>query len=212
MESRMQIIEPTIDESPYSSEQKSTRKRIVAAYCRVSTPEEEQMNSYENQMEEFAEQIKQNPNYTLYKVYGDGGITGTSAEKRKQFLKMIRDAENGKFDLILCKSISRFARNTILTLSTIEKLKNIGVEVFFDKEKMSTFDPKNDFMFTIMSSMAQEESRQISGNVLWAFRILMEKGNAFGAPFGYKMRKINGKRKLVIAEEKAKIVKLIFDL
>ena len=141
--------------------------RRVGAYCRVSTDSDEQMNSYDQQVEEWTKRILENPTYKLVKIYADAGISGTSSKGRDGFNEMIRDAKNGRIDLILCKSISRFARNTVLTIQTIRDLKSWGVEVYFDNEHMSTFDPKNEFMFSIMSSMAQEESRHISENVKW---------------------------------------------
>ena len=211
MAGKITVINPVHDDSPLTLDGVDNRHRIVAAYCRVSTDEDEQLNSYDNQINEWTSRIQNNPNYTLFKVYGDGGITGTSAKQRPQFQKMLSDAEKGKFDLILCKSISRFARNTVLTLSTIKKLKEQNVEIYFDNEHMSTFDPKNEFMFTIMSSMAQEESRHISENVRWTIRIKMENGEAFGnGPYGYKISK-QGKRHFVLDGEKAEIMKQIFD-
>ena len=212
MEEKITVINAVHDDTPFSYDGADNRERTVAAYCRVSTDDEEQMNSYDNQIKEWKDRINKNPKYTLYKVYGDGGITGTSDKQRPQFQKMIRDAEKGKFDLILCKSISRFARNTVLTLSTIKQLKELNVEVYFDNEHMSTFDPKNEFMFTIMSSMAQEESRHISENVRWTVKLKMAKGEAFGnGPYGYKISKLGGKRHMVLDPEKAPIMKQIFD-
>ena len=214
MERKKTVINALIESEPFSFENDGKRKRIVAAYCRVSTDEDEQKNSYENQVKEWTERIRQKPNYTLYKVYGDEGVTGTDTAQRTGFQDMISDAERGQFDLIMCKSISRFGRNTVITLSTIRHLKEIGVEVYFDNEHMSTFDPKNEFMFTIMSSMAQEESRHISENVKWTFKRLMEKGNAFGpGPYGYCLGKDEeGKRILKIVPEQAEIIRMIYDL
>ena len=213
METKKTVINALIESEPFSFENDGKRKRTVAAYCRVSTDEDEQKNSYENQVKEWTERIRQKQNYTLYKVYGDEGVTGTDTAQRTGFQDMINDAEHGRFDLIMCKSISRFGRNTVITLSTIRHLKEIGVEVYFDNERMSTFDPKNEFMFTIMSSMAQEESRHISENVKWTFKRLMEKGNAFGpGPYGYKLGiGENGVKQLQIVPEEAEVVRNIFN-
>lgn len=213
METKKTVINALVESEPFSFDNDGKRKRTVAAYCRVSTDEDEQLNSYANQVNEWTERIAQFPNYSLYKVYGDEGVTGTDTKQRTGFQQMISDAERGKFDLIMCKSISRFGRNTVITLSTIRHLKEIGVEVYFDNEHISTFDPKNEFMFTIMSSMAQEESRHISENVRWTFKRLMEKGNAFGpGPYGYKLGMgDNGIRQLKIDPEKAPVIKMIYD-
>ena len=209
----VQIIAPTKVDSILDKDLSATRVKRVAAYCRVSTDSEEQSTSFNNQIEEWTKRILENPDYQLVKVYADEGISGTSAKGRNGFNQMIKDAKAGKIDLILVKSISRFARNTVLTIQTIRELKEIGVEVYFDNERLSTFDAKNEFMFSIISSMAQEESRHISENVTWTFQKKMREGIPFLAPsnfMGYDLSE--DKRKLVINEEEAKVVRLIFDL
>ncbi len=162
---RVQIIAPTKVDSILDKDLSTSRIKRTAAYCRVSTSSEEQATSFDNQVEEWTRRILENPDYQLVKVYSDSGISGTSAKGREGFQEMIRDAKAGKIDLILVKSISRFARNTVLTIQTIRELKEYGVEVYFDNENLSTFDAKNEFMFSIISSMAQEESRHISENM-----------------------------------------------
>ena len=209
----VQIIAPTKVDSIFDKDLSESRVKRVAAYCRVSTDSEEQSTSFNNQIEEWTKRILENPDYQLVKVYADEGISGTSAKGRNGFNQMIKDAKAGKIDLILVKSISRFARNTVLTIQTIRELKEIGVEVYFDNERLSTFDAKNEFMFSIISSMAQEESRHISENVTWTVQKKMREGVPFVAPsnfMGYDLSE--DKKQLVINEEQAKVVRLIFDL
>jgi DNA invertase Pin-like site-specific DNA recombinase len=146
------------------------RKRRVAAYARVSTEQDEQTSSYEAQVDYYTKHIKENAEWEFVNVYTDEGISGTNTKKRKGFNDMVEDALAGKIDLILTKSVSRFARNTVDSLVTIRKLKEAGCEVFFEKENIYTFDGKGEVMLTIMSSFAQEESRSISENVTWGKR------------------------------------------
>ncbi len=147
-----------------------SRKRRVAGYARVSTDSDEQENSYEAQVDYFTEYILGRDDWTFVKIYTDEGITGTSTKHREGFNEMITDALAGKIDLIVTKSVSRFARNTVDSLTVIRELKANGVEVYFEKENIYTFDSKGELMLTIMSSLAQEESRSISENVTWGIR------------------------------------------
>ena len=140
-------------------------KRKVAGYARVSTDSEEQENSYEAQVDYFTEYIKSNEAWEFVKVYTDEGISGVSTRRREGFNEMIADALAGKIELIVTKSVSRFARNTVDSLTTIRKLKDAGCECYFEKENIWTFDSKGELLITIMSSLAQEESRSISENV-----------------------------------------------
>lgn len=143
-------------------------KRRVAAYARVSTDSDDQENSFDAQKTFYERYIKENPLWEFVGIYADEGISGTSTKGRKEFQRMINDAKNGKIDLIIAKSMSRFARNTLDTLTYIRELKARGVECFFQKENIYTFDSKGELLITIMSSLAQEESRSISENVKWA--------------------------------------------
>lgn len=145
-------------------------KRRVAAYARVSTDNEEQLSSYEAQVDYYTRQIKTNPEWIFIEVYADEGISATNTKKREGFKRMIADALDGKIDLILTKSVSRFARNTVDTLTTVRSLKEKGVEVFFEKENIYTLDSKGELLITIISSLAQEESRSISENTTWGRR------------------------------------------
>jgi DNA invertase Pin-like site-specific DNA recombinase len=136
-------------------------KRKVAGYARVSTEYEEQQTSYEVQIEYYTNYIRNRDNWEFVKVYTDEGISATSTAHRDGFNAMIEDALSGKIDLIITKSVSRFARNTVDSLTTIRKLKERGIECYFEKENIWTFDGKGELLLTIMSSLAQEESRSI---------------------------------------------------
>lgn len=163
------VIPPTVN--PMTHLSKTTmQKRRVAGYARVSTESDEQFTSYEAQVDYYTRHIKSNPEWEFVEVYTDEGITGTNTKKRDGFNRMIEDAVNGKINLILTKSVSRFARNTVDSLVTIRQLKEKGVEVYFEKENIYTFDGKGELLLTIMSSLAQEESRSISENVTWGQR------------------------------------------
>ena len=186
------------------------QKKQVAAYARVSTDSDEQLSSYEAQVAFYTQHIKSNPEWEFVGVYTDEGISGTNTRKREGFNRMVEDALNGKIDLILTKSISRFARNTVDTLTTIRKLKEKKVEVYFEKENIYTLDAKGEVMLTIMSSLAQEESRSISENVTWGKRKSMADGKfslAYKNFLGYEKGE-DGFPKIV--EEEAKIVRQIY--
>lgn len=144
-----------------------TQKRRVAAYARVSTDHEEQITSYEAQVDYYTGYIKSREEWEFVHVYTDEGISATGIAKREGFRKMVEDALAGSIDLIVTKSVSRFARNTVDSLSTIRKLKEKGCECYFEKENIWTFDSKGELLIAIMSSLAQEESRSISENVTW---------------------------------------------
>lgn len=187
------------------------RKR-VAAYARVSTDSEEQLSSYEAQVEFYTRYIKGNPGWEFVDVYTDEGISGTNIRKREGFNRMVNDALSGKIDLILTKSISRFARNTVDTLTTVRTLKDHKVEVYFEKENIYTLDTKGEVMLTIMGSLAQEESRSISENVTWGKRRSMEEGKfslAYKCFLGYEKGEDGLPR---IVEHEAEIIREIYQL
>ena len=142
-------------------------KRKVAAYARVSTGTEEQLTSYEAQVDYYTAYIQGTPDWLFAGVYTDEGISALSTRNRDGLNRMVSDALAGKIDLIVTKSVSRFARNTVDSLTTVRKLKQHKVEVFFEKENIYTFDGKGELLLTILSSLAQEESRSISDNVKW---------------------------------------------
>ncbi|WP_373899577.1 recombinase family protein [Haloimpatiens sp. FM7315] len=184
----------------------------VAAYARVSTDYDEQLSSYEAQVDYYTKHIKSNPNWSFVEVYTDEGISATSTKKRNGFNRMISDALKGKIDLIITKSVSRFARNTVDTLTTVRKLKGKGVEVYFEKENIYTLDSKGELLITIMSSLAQEESRSISENVTWGQRKRFADGKV-SLPYkqflGYEKGE-DGLPKIV--EKEAKVVRKIYKL
>ena len=190
----------------------SVSKRKVAGYARVSTDSDEQFTSYEAQVEYYTNYIKSNPRWEFVGVYTDEGISGLNTKHRDGFNQMIADALDGKIELIVTKSVSRFARNTVDSLTTIRKLKDKGVEVYFEKESIWTFDSKGELLLTIMSSLAQEESRSISENVTWSVRKRFADGRvslAYSSFLGYD-KSPDGN--LVINPEEAKIVVLIYQM
>lgn len=159
----------------------------VAAYCRVSVESELMESSITNQITHFTNKINDNPLWQNAGVFADYGISGTNTKKRPQFNRMIALALQGKIDLILAKSIQRFARNTVDLLATIRQLKEHNVEVFFEKENLSTFSHDGELMLSIMASFAQEESRSISDNIRWGIKKRFEQGipNGRNPVFGY---------------------------
>ena len=189
-------------------------KRKVAAYARVSTDSDEQFTSYEAQIQYYTDYINDHADWELVEVYPDEGISGLSTKKRENFQRMINDALAGKIDLIITKSISRFARNTVDTLTTIRQLKEKGIEVYFEKENIWTLDSKSELLLTIMSSLAQEESRSISENVTWGQRRRFEQGKV-SLPYKHFLGYERGETKdapPVINPEQAVIVRKIYNL
>ena len=169
MAKQITVIPPTIN--PHTKQASSVpTKRKVAAYARVSTDSDEQFTSYEAQIDYYTQYIRRTSNWEFVEVYTDEGISGTNTKKRDGFNRMIDDALMGKIDLIVTKSVSRFARNTVDSLVAVRKLKENGTEVFFEKENIYTFDGKGELLITIMSSLAQEESRSLSENITWGQR------------------------------------------
>ena len=188
------------------------KKRKVAGYARVSTDKDEQFTSFEAQTDYYTKFIQSNPAWEFVKVYTDEGITGTSTRHREGFNQMVEDALAGKIDLIITKSVSRFARNTVDSLTTVRKLKEHGVEVYFEKENIYTFDGKGELLITIMSSLAQEESRSISENVTWGQRKRMADGKV-NIPYKHFLGYEHGEGKdapPVVNPEQAEIVKRIY--
>ncbi|MEY8516981.1 recombinase family protein [Lachnospiraceae bacterium 29-84] len=182
-------------------------KRKVAAYCRVSTDNEDQANSFESQQRYFRQYIERNPDWELYEVFADEGISGTNTKKRKEFNRMIACAKNGDFDLIVTKEISRFARNTLDSIFYTRDLKKHGVGVIFLNDNINTLDGDAELRLAIMSSIAQEESRKTSERVKWGQKRRMEQGVVFGrSMLGYDVKNGN----MYINEDGAKVVRLIF--
>jgi DNA invertase Pin-like site-specific DNA recombinase len=205
------VIQPKIDLSQGGQSPIRAKKR-VAAYARVSTDEKEQLSSYEAQIDFYTRHIKQNSDWIFVRVYTDEGISATNTKHRDGFNRMIADALGGKIDLILTKSVSRFARNTVDTLTTVRKLKEKGVEIYFEKENIYTMDSKGELLITIMSSLAQEESRSISENVRWGQHKRMADGKVT-IPYGHFLGYEKGEDGLPqIVEEEARIVRRIYSL
>ena len=188
----------------------STQQRRVAAYARVSTDSEEQLTSYEAQVDYYTRYIQGRPDWVFVGIYTDEGISATNTKHRDGFNRMIADALDGKIDLIVTKSVSRFARNTVDSLTTVRKLKDAGVEVYFEKENIWTLDSKGELLITIMSSLAQEESRSISENVTWGQRKRFADGKVsipYSQFLGYRKGE-NGIPEIV--PEQAEIVRSIY--
>ena len=199
---------PTLQYELLNQERKMQEtKKKVAAYCRVSTDNEDQANSFESQQRYFRQYIERNPDWELYAIFADEGISGTNTKKRKEFNRMIECAKNGDFDLIITKEISRFARNTLDSIFYTRDLKKHGVGVIFLNDNINTLDGDAELRLAIMSSIAQEESRKTSERVKWGQKRQMEQGVVFGrSMLGYDVK--DGK--MTINEEGAKIVRLIF--
>lgn len=189
--------------------QRTTRLN-VAAYCRVSTDQEEQESSYEAQISYYTEKIGKNKDWQMAGIFADEGITGTQAKKRPEFLKMIRLCRQRKIDMVLTKSLSRFARNTVDSLNYIRELKALGIAVIFEKENINTLETDTEMMLTIMSCFAQAESESISKNVSWGIRQSFKNGNVpmqYARLLGY--RKGDDDKPEIVPEE-AEIVKEIY--
>ena len=177
---------------------KEIPKIRMAAYCRVSTDQEEQLSSYENQVSYYTNFISNNPQYELAGIYADEGISGTNTKKRKNFNRMIDDCEAGKIDRIIVKTISRFARNTLDCLNYVRRLKELGIGVTFEKEAIDTLDAKGEVLLTILSSLAQDESRSISENSTWGIRKRFEQGKTVRLIYE---KYLSGRNYFVIARE-----------
>lgn len=185
-------------------------RRKVAGYARVSTDQDEQSTSYEAQLDYYTKFIRSHSDWDFVGLYADEGISGLNTKRRDGFNAMIADALAGKISLIVTKSVSRFARNTVDSLTTIRTLKAHGIEVFFEKENIWTFDSKGELLITLMSSLAQEESRSISENVTWGQRKRMQDGKvsfAYSRFLGYRKGE-DGKPEVV--PEEAEVVRRIY--
>lgn len=205
---KISVIPPKVI---YQKKEKSVKEKIrVAAYCRVSSEKEEQEKSYETQIEYYKEKIAGNTEWILAGIFADDGKSGTNTKKRDDFNALIRKCMQGKIDLVITKSVSRFARNTVDSLVTIRKLKAKGIAIFFEKENVNTMDSTGELLITILSSLAQEESRNISENVTWGIVRKFEKGKVI-----VNEKKFMGYTKdedgnLIIVPEEAEVVKKIF--
>jgi len=184
------------------------RQLRVAAYCRVSTDEEEQLTSYEAQKTYYTDKIMQNKDWTMAGIFADEGITGTSARKRPEFLRMIRLCRQKKIDVVLTKSISRFARNTVDCLNYIRALKELDIAIIFEKENINTLESESEIIITLMGAFAQAESESISQNVRWGIRQSMREGRyGFIPVYGYKK---DDDGTIRIIPEQAEVVRRIY--
>ena len=203
------IVIPAKKESP--QEQAKKRNLRVAAYCRVSTGDEEQLTSYENQKAFYTEKIMKNPEWTMVDIFADEGITGTSTCRRKDFLRMIRQCRQGKIDMILAKSVSRFARNTLDTISYTRELRSLGIAVIFEEQNINSIYPESEFLIALHAAFAQSESESISANVTWGKRRAMESGKAtIQYKYLYGFRRGADDKPEIIPEE-AEVVRWIYE-
>lgn len=182
----------------------------VAAYCRVSTDQEDQMHSFDAQVDYYTKYINERENYEMAGIYADEGISGTNVRKREQFRKMIEDCQAGKIDLVITKSISRFARNTQDCLQYSRMLKNMGIGIVFEKENINTLDSTGELLFTILSSLAQDESRNISENCKWGIRTKFKNGEMHLNTYKFLGYDKDEEGKLIINKEQAKTVERIY--
>lgn len=212
----MTNVQPQVTVIPAKSIETATKNQYrplrVAAYCRVSTAQEEQQNSYQVQIAYYTDLISKKESWTLAGVFADEGISGTQAKKRPEFLKMIRQCKKGKIDLILTKSISRFARNTVDCLEYVRQLKELGIGVIFEKENINTLTMTSEFMIALYGSFAQAESESISKNVAWGKEKAYREGKVnfqYTHLLGYKKGE-DGNPEIV--PEEAETVQLIYKL
>ena len=208
----VRVIKASQKQTQVVSPSPEPEKIPVCAYCRVSTDSEEQETSYDAQVKHYTEYITAHPEYRLVKIYADQGISGTSRKNRDQFNQMMKDCEAGLIKIILTKSISRWARNTVDSIQTIRRLKDLGIAVIFEKENINTLDAKGEILIKIMSSIAQQESDSISKNVRLGIQYLMQqgKGRLNTSQFlGYD-KDPKDKHKYVIIPSEAEVVRRIY--
>lgn len=200
-----------IEANPILTSKKDEYRRLrVAAYCRVSTDEEDQLNSLETQMQYYTSKIAENPNWTMVGIYADEGISGTRADKRDKFMKLMRDCQKGKVDYILTKSTTRFARNTVDSLTWIRKLRAIGIGVYFEEQNLDSSKVENETLIGFFSVMAQSESESISGNVKWGIHKRMRNGT-YAVQFNMLGYKRGEDGEPYIIPEEAEIVRELFN-
>ena len=204
MEAKKILIEPVKKDAG------KAEKLRVAAYCRVSTDTDDQQTSFEGQIKHYTELIEANPEWEFAGIYADDGITGTSAEKRPEFMRMIKDCEEGRISLVICKSISRFARNTLDCITIVRHLNSIGVHIIFEINKIDTRATYSEMLLTVLAAFAQEESRSISENTSWGIRKRFEEGvTRWTKLYGYEKTEAG---EYQIVPDQAAVVKKIFDL
>lgn len=216
----MAAIRRTVREIPRAVilqiDETEIQKTVVAAYARVSTEKEEQEDSFERQVSHYTTLITSKPEWEFGGIYADSGITGTRAEKRPDFMRMIADCRAGKINKVLVKSISRFARNTVDALKYIQELKELGISVYFENENIDTLTPGGEVLITILAAMAEQESRTMSTNIKWTYQKKFKNGEVIlntGLMLGYRKagrKDEEGKEIYIINESEAEIVRRIY--
>jgi DNA invertase Pin-like site-specific DNA recombinase len=185
----------------------------VAAYCRVSIKEDEQLRSLENQVHHYTHYIKNKPNWRFIGIYYDKGVSGATTSKRIGFQRLIRHAEEGKVDLILTKNISRFSRNSKELMDIVNHLKELGIGIYFEKEKIDTSTDYNKFLLSTYAALAQEEIESLSNSTMWGYEKKFLKGSPkFNRLLGYQVVGLGDKQALAIIEEEAEVVRMIFNM
>ena len=182
----------------------------VAAYCRVSTKSDEQFTSYETQVAVYTDKITREPGWTLAGIYADRGLSGTQAERRPEFLRMVQDCDDGLIDAVICKSVSRFSRNTLDAVNYMRQLRDLGIRLIFEKEGIDTDSEYSEMLLTVLAAFAQEESHSHSENVKWGKRKRVQKGHELLIEcYGYRKNDIGDNYEIV--PEEAEVVRRIFD-
>jgi site-specific DNA recombinase len=216
MKDRMKVVvrqETFVKEIQKSKDDITPEFMRVAAYCRVSTDLEEQKESFKTQEEYYTSLITKTPGWYPVGVYADRGISGTQRKNRNGFQRMIRHCEEGKIDKIICKSISRFSRNTLDLIEVLRRLKEMGISVFFEKERLDTFSGQSEFLISTLAAIAQEESRSISENMTWSFKKRFQRGDpVFKKLLGYDVMGRSERRKVSINKNEVNVVKEIYAL
>ncbi|QRN84823.1 recombinase family protein [Clostridia bacterium] len=198
-------------QSMTDQEEKNKKLTRVAAYCRVSSGSEEQRTSYNAQIQYYERSIRENPEYTYAGIYADEGISGTALKKREALNRLMDDARTGQMDMIITKSLSRFGRNTLDCLNIIRELKELGIDLYFEKEDLHTMRSEGEFLLTLIAATAQQESLEQSENVKWGIRRKYEAGNIKSIPSGkFLGYDKDSEGELVINEMQAKTVRRIY--
>ena len=202
---------PAQSRTEVRKKEQNIKKLRMAAYCRVSTDNEDQLHSFEAQVNYYTKYIEEHEQYTLADIYADEGISGTNVKKRKDFMRMIGDCRDGKVDIVITKSISRFARNTQDCLNYMRELKSLGIPIIFEKENINSMESTGELLFTILSSLAQDESRNISENCKWGIRTKFKNGEMHLNTYKFLGYDKDENGHLIINDEQAKTVKRIYD-
>ena len=206
----VEVIKASINQNHIKNLSKMAKKKKVCAYCRVSTDMEDQRTSYYSQIEHYSNFIKKNKDWEFVGVYADDGITGTQIKNRDEFIRMIDDCKEGKIDIIIAKSISRFARNTVDTLNTVRLLRELDIDVFFEKENIHTLNMDSEMFLTLYSAFAQAESESTSMNVILGYKAKMKRGEPCGSIICYGYDYNKNTKELTINEKEAIVVRKIF--